>query len=587
VNPEINPAISGSNASGSPTKLFHSPDSVSEGKETPQPKIPYRIGKYICEEYLGGNMAEVYRARDSKTERSVVVKLLKREYLQDEKFRLRFEQEAKLASRCSHPNIISTFDSDEFEGRPYIVMEYLPGQLTISKDDPAPVNQPEVLRIALQVAEALQYIHELGIIHRDLKPDNIRLDAAGRAKLIDFGIAHTDQLTITQFGEAIGTPLYMSPEQVQGQKVEQCTDIFSFGVLLYLMLARCPPYDTDVMQELWMAIIFREPDLNRLRRAGTPEVVVEMISKCLQKQPADRYADFGPICEILRQNIQSTIPQPPQPPPPTPAPANPSTGLHRVKLAIAILFAIALGIGLGALITHWRNRLPAELLLPSGRMVLVESGEALLGRNNVRKSVDAFYIDVSEVSNASYAKFCQETQHPLPPHFAADRPDLPVTNVSFDEAQAFAAWAGKRLPLAPEWEKAARSTDGRKFPWGNKTGPNLANLPSPGGAPLTIAPVISFRAGASPYGVLNLCGNVWEWVNTPEQPRAENLNALQQLLALSPPLSTSDIYYQIRGGSFEYASYTDLSELIADAAVFPARARARDVGFRCAKDAGR
>ncbi len=216
--------------------------------------------------------------------------------------------------------------------------------------------------------------------------------------------------------------------------------------------------------------------------------------------------------------------------------------------------------------TPVKVELSPTLSTPSGVMVLVE------GR---------FYIDKTEVTNAAYARFCNERQRPLPPGFAADHPDYPVVNITIVDAQEFAKWAGQRLPTKQEWEQAARGSDGRAYPWGNTKDPALANVrDNPALTSRGLAPADSFAQGASPYGVLQMAGNAWEFVDELITPSPRALETYAKLL--NPAPTADEPWYTIRGGAFD----TPLIENVTtEWSAVPARYRELNIGFRCAKDA--
>jgi serine/threonine-protein kinase len=157
-----------------------------------------------------------------------------------------------------------------------------------------------------------------------------------------------------------------------------------------------------------------------------------------------------------------------------------------------------------------------------------------------------------------------------------------VVNISFDQAKAFARWANKRLPTAAEWEKAVRGAEGRMYPWGNKANSTVANIAGDKG---TLASVDSYQQGSTPGGILNLVGNVWEWVDTPAEPDARQFTeARTELVTLNPPPSRTEPFYQLRGGSFRtLAALSDWPGLVYDFSVMPARAKLPDLGFRCVR----
>jgi serine/threonine-protein kinase len=213
--------------------------------------------------------------------------------------------------------------------------------------------------------------------------------------------------------------------------------------------------------------------------------------------------------------------------------------------------------------------------------VLVEAGGFLLGQKKEPDTLPAFYIDKTEVSNAAYARFCAEMKHVLPQGFAADQPDLPVVNVSILDARAFAEWAGKRLPKGREWEKAARGKDGFLYPWGDQPGTARANVGSG-----RLMKVSDLPNGASPYGALNMSGNVWELADQVSPPGPLALDRFAKLfkqMNLAPP-TADELWYMIRGQSFRAGETLDPAGLW-DIFTVPERGSAIDIGFRCAKDA--
>ena len=217
-------------------------------------------------------------------------------------------------------------------------------------------------------------------------------------------------------------------------------------------------------------------------------------------------------------------------------------------------------------------------------MVYVNEGEALLGRDRKPIRVPAFYIDRTEVTNQAYQEFCAASGRNPPAGGRSASPATPVVGVSFDDAQAFAKWAKKRLPTAVEWEKAARGLKGRTYPWGEGFSFDLANLPRDPSEKRQAVAAASYGGGASPYGAVHMIGNVWEWVNTTARPpQGEHFQSLTE--KFDPPLRSSEPFYQIRGGSFEqFFSSEELATLSFDWVAMPERAQRSDIGFRCARN---
>jgi len=534
-------------------------------------------------------MADVYLAWDGVAARPVVVKLLRPADAADETKRQRFLSEARLACRCSHPNVIITYDVGQHEGRPFIAMEWLDGETLRDIIHRGGFGNPaEAYAIALQTARALQYLHQRGIIHRDVKPANVHVAPDGNAKLLDFGVARRDDSDLTQAGQILGTLAYMGPEQMVGEKPTRALDIYSFGVLLFEMLTLRMPYRAETQQEIAAAILYNPPDLEPLRERGIAAPIIGMIQCCLEKDPAKRYADFQPIIDILKPFAGGAAAGEPATIPGKPAPRESRGFRWRWIAGTAGVIVVVLGVAIAAwLWIHRARPLARVILTPTGDMVLVPGGEAKLGANGASvKFVPAFYIDRTEVANRDYRRFCHETQRAAPPGLAGAVADLPVVNVTFWDANAFAAWAHKRLPTAVEWEKAARGANGQRFPWGDDFRMDAANvLPARGvaGRPM---PVGSHARFASPYGALNMVGNVWELVDT--SAPAPSPEHFADFANLTPPPSAGEPWVEIRGGSYTmYPEPGEQAELVADYAPFPARGYENDVGFRCAIDAGK
>jgi eukaryotic-like serine/threonine-protein kinase len=198
-------------------------------------------GRFRLEQVLGhGGMSEVWLARDLELERPVAVKLLSSAGTAP-----RFEREARSAASLSHPNIVGVFDYGEFEGRRYLVLEYVPGG-TLDERMSTPLSDDEVAEIARDIAAGLAHAHQHGIVHRDLKPSNVLFDGEGRAKIADFGVARAvSDATLTTTGAVVGTAQYMAPEQATGGEVGPESDVYAFGVILFQMLTGRPPFEAE------------------------------------------------------------------------------------------------------------------------------------------------------------------------------------------------------------------------------------------------------------------------------------------------------------------------------------------------------
>ena len=254
-------------------------------------------GRYRLEQRIGhSGMSEVWLATDLELDRPVALKLLA-----PNADRQRFEREARAAAALSHPNINQLFDFGETAGRPYMVLEFLPGgtlEDQLGDDQPLPDEQTE--RIARDLADGLAHAHANGLIHRDLKPSNVLFDSEGRAKIADFGIAHMgDAGTLTEAGTVLGTAAYISPEQASGAPASDASDVYSFGVILYRMLTGRLPFESvDPMQLVLQHRDVAPPPISSLR-ADAPATLETTASAALAKDPRQRPPDGAALLAEL------------------------------------------------------------------------------------------------------------------------------------------------------------------------------------------------------------------------------------------------------------------------------------------------
>jgi serine/threonine protein kinase/Tfp pilus assembly protein PilF len=288
------------------------------------PAVAKEIGPYKLQTLLGkGGMGEVHLALDTRLNRKVAVKLLPAEFTQDVERLRRFKQEARAASALNHQNVVTIYDIGEAEGAHYLVMEYVEGETLRRRmaDAPQRTMKPvEALELAAQVAEALSAAHDAGITHRDIKPENVMIRRDGRVKVLDFGLARltlpasgpvdsqapTAAKLDTASGVVMGTASYMSPEQARGMKVDQRTDIFSLGVMLYEMLAGRRPFEGATMSDVIAAVLTREPEpLSRHNKEIEPGLE-QVVLKCLAKDPEKRFQTASELVAALKTATKRT-----------------------------------------------------------------------------------------------------------------------------------------------------------------------------------------------------------------------------------------------------------------------------------------
>jgi Tol biopolymer transport system component len=271
--------------------------------------IGHTISHYrITEKIGGGGMGVVYKAEDTKLKRTVALKFLPPDLVHDDDSKQRFLHEAQAASAIQHNNICVVHDIDETnDGQMFIVMDLYQGGTLKKKIEAGPLGIIEALEHALQIAEGLAEAHKRGIIHRDLKPANVMIAESGVAKIVDFGLAKLVGMTkLTRTGSTLGTIAYMSPEQLQGVEVDARADIFSFGVVTFEMLTRQLPFQGDHEAALMYSIINEEPQSIEKYRRDAPPVIVNLIERCLEKNPADRYQTFQDCAIEVRRALRQS-----------------------------------------------------------------------------------------------------------------------------------------------------------------------------------------------------------------------------------------------------------------------------------------
>jgi serine/threonine-protein kinase len=266
---------------------------------------PAQLGRYVIQQELGrGAMGVVYKALDSVLERPVAVKTvnitLEREYA--DKYEKRFYQEARAAGSLNHPNIVTIHDVGKAGDVVFMAMEYIEGvELRSLIGEGRPLRVAQALSIAAQIAEALAYAHQRGVVHRDIKPANIMVLANGPVKITDFGIARMrGARDLTQTGMMLGSPKYMSPEQVIGKRADHRSDIFSLGVILYEMLCGAAPFNGENVTALMYQIVNFVPPTPSGVNEAVPEMLDYIVAKMIAKPIEERYADAAELARDLR-----------------------------------------------------------------------------------------------------------------------------------------------------------------------------------------------------------------------------------------------------------------------------------------------
>jgi serine/threonine-protein kinase len=590
-------------------------------------------------------MGVVYKAEDTRLRRPLALKFLRQEALDNAEYRERFIREAQAAAALDHPNVCTVFEIDQAEGKTFLAMALVEGQNVNTKIAERPLKLDEALDIAIQTAQGLQAAHEKGIVHRDIKPSNLIVNQRGHVKIMDFGLAQlSDRSRLTQTTSVVGTVAYMSPEQAQRLPTDRRSDIWSLGVVLYEMITGRLPFEGQHELAVIYSIVNEEAEPITALRVGVPTELDRIVSKAMAKSPEQRYQHVDELrvdLTNLRQLAMSgkaprfaapvsspaaapvSYPSAARAPHPAVTPAAaPPAGRGRTEpaagrpaksrrayavTAAALVATLSLaGLAVWFLSQRAATALPELIRTPTGDMRLIPAGEFVFGADhnvdlpvakpqgfetpNPRQSprLEASYMDVTEVSNAAYKKFCDATgrRYPPPPDYDPNyfetKPDYPAVNVRLGDAQAFARWAGKRLPSEQEWEKAARGSDGRIYPWGNTPSARLANVQGAEDGFETIAPVSAFHDTASPYGLLNMSGNVWEWTTMAYRPTQSEIASLNSWRSVAPDAP----WFVIKGGSF-LTPAQDLDLMGFFRGGFPGDIPSPYQGFRCAMDVPR
>ncbi len=620
-----------------------------------------QVGRYRIKSLIGrGGMAEVYLAHDPQFNRDVAVKLITAVSAFDADSRARFAREARVIASLEHIAILPVYDMGEQDGQPYLVMRYVTGgSMDQRLTKGSRYRLDEIAAILPGLASALDYAHSRGIVHRDLKPANILFAAEGQALLADFGLAKDVQATLmlSSTGVVMGTPAYMSPEQIRALPTappDGRSDLYSLGATLFYALTGRLPYEADTVFGMMEAHLRAPvPDICRLNPA-LPKPLQAVFEKVMAKAPAQRYATARALNEALQTVTQpaqgakarvmpvasplmpvarpfyrrraillsggglvllgagaalspllaapavtptprtntplalpsATLLQPSAVPtslpttvPPTASPvptlvqASPSPTVlpptaTLVSPTATPVLAKPTALSTSTIVpptsvpTVVQPSNPLLLTLAAGlsiQLVRIPAGEFIMGRNNGfdsekpqhRVNLPEYWIGKTPVTVAQFAAFVRATGYSADANaLRSGKDNHPVNYVSWLDAQAFCKWASEllkrtvRLPSEAEWEKAARGTDGRTYPWGEAApDKNRANY---GGniGDTTLVGQYSPQ-GDSPYGCVDMAGNVWQWTNSLYKPYPYNANDGRE--------NSSDTGGRVvRGGSFCY-----------------------------------
>lgn len=259
----------------------------------------------IVEKLGAGGMGEVYLAEDTKLKRQVALKFLSTQYVSDSDFKTRFMREAEATAKLNHPNIVTIYDVSEFQGRPFFAMELIEGQSLreLSKDKELDLDR--IIELAIQFCDGLGAAHEKKVVHRDIKPSNVVIDAYGRIKILDFGLAAIQGgERLTRTGSTLGTVRYMSPEQVQGRVVDNRSDLFSLGVVLYEMITGRTPFERDNEAATLKSIGQDKPEPLERYKSGVPDRLQQVVDKLLEKDREFRYQNASDVkSDLKRLNV--------------------------------------------------------------------------------------------------------------------------------------------------------------------------------------------------------------------------------------------------------------------------------------------
>jgi formylglycine-generating enzyme required for sulfatase activity/tRNA A-37 threonylcarbamoyl transferase component Bud32 len=536
---------------------------------------------YAVEGQLGaGGFAVVYLVRDVHLKRKLAAKVLSPDVISSHSVLERFRREAETVAQLSHPHIVPLHFIGQKDDLVYLIMEAIDGGSLadrLEREKQLPID--EAARIFGEVASALAHAHKRGVVHRDIKPQNVLMDTeTGRSLVTDFGIARTSEGgSLTATGMVIGTPAYLSPEQVTGEPSDHRADIYALGVMMYEMLAGQPPFTGPTPTAVLMKRLAGPPEPLRKIRADVPEALSDIVDACLATDPNERLGNAADIVRALTGH--------------SPVSGGHTTGARiRVQkpkqksktmlfgtIAVLLVAAVAIGVMLSNRTSTVAPAVASRPQIDSG-MVLIPAGTYVIGNNDEEGSrpahsvpLPAFGIGTHEVTVAEYNRFVATGRVAAPWTTLPADTLLPVSGVRLTEAQNYCAWRhpdGGRLPTEEEWEAAARGFSSRRYPWGADWNAQGANV---GGARTGPVAVGSHPAGRTPDGIHDMIGNVWEWTSSPYRPYNSS--------------AAGEGFYVIRGAGYSALRNYATASFRGRADPATSRNNLAATGFRCAMNA--
>ena len=355
---------------------------------------PPVIGKYqVIKRLAQGGMGTLYLAHDPALDRDVAIKVIRGDF-DDPALRERFAQEAQSVSRLRHPNIVTIFEYGEFDGQPFLAMEYIAGETVgaiIRRREPLPLARK--LQMMDEICAGMAAAHRARVVHRDLKPDNIMVDAdGGLLKIVDFGIARSLQTNVSRFTQGIGTPNYMAPEQFMGQ-MDHRSDIYAIGAVCYELLAYQQAVEGDSAFAVIGKIVMETPPPLVDACPGVDPAIIAIVNKALEKDPAQRYQDLEAMrADIKRVAAGAQIAETAVPA--TAVPARPPRAWRKWTAAAAAIAAVVIGVGWG--VRGWlRSPEPSAATSAAGSAARIRRSVAVLGFKNLSGRADSAWLSTA------------------------------------------------------------------------------------------------------------------------------------------------------------------------------------------------